>query len=156
MGLNRGAGLQGRRWALMGFLYGSLLGRVGISFLCIVEWYCLCKSSGESMDHLLLHCDFVQALWSLIFCLFGLNWVMLAQVVDLMACWMGVFRKSWVAGIWGLIPSCIMWLIWRERNRRLFEDPELTPLELKSILLRSIFGCPMLILGLFVPPLRSF
>ena len=119
-----------------GVVYANLRKR----HICIVEWCCLCKSSGESTDHLLLHCDFVQAFWSLIFCLFGLNWVMPAQVVDLMACWMGAFRKSQVAGIWGLIPSCIMWLIWRERNHCLFEDLELTPLELKSILLSSIFG----------------
>jgi hypothetical protein len=27
--------------------------------ICIVEWWCLCKTSGEPIDHLLLHCAYV-------------------------------------------------------------------------------------------------
>jgi hypothetical protein len=71
--------------------------------ICIVGWCCMCKSSGESTDHLLLHCDIAQGLWSLIFCLFGLHWVMPARVVDLLACWMGAFRKFCQAVLWGVI-----------------------------------------------------
>lgn len=58
---------------------------------CIVEWCCMCKASGESPKHLLLHCGVAQSLWSLVFCLFGVVWVMPEQVVDFMANWMGLF-----------------------------------------------------------------
>jgi hypothetical protein len=79
--------------------------------ICIVDWCCMCKSSGESTDHFLLHCDVAQGLWSMMFCLFGLHWVIPARVVDLLACWMGVLWKSRQAALWGMIPSCIMRLL---------------------------------------------
>ena len=37
----------------------------------IVDWCCMCKDHGESVNHLLLHCIVAQELWSLIFALFG-------------------------------------------------------------------------------------
>jgi hypothetical protein len=30
----------------------------------VIEWCCLCKKSGESIDHLLLHCEIAWDLWS--------------------------------------------------------------------------------------------
>jgi len=33
----------------------------------------LCKSHGECMTHLFLHCAVAQELWSLAFCLFGIS-----------------------------------------------------------------------------------
>lgn len=43
----------------------------------------MCKMSGKSVDHLLLHCVIASALWNYIFNLFGLHWVMPRQMVDL-------------------------------------------------------------------------
>ena len=34
------------------------------------------KRCGESVDHPLLHCPIAWELWSLVFCLFGIHWVM--------------------------------------------------------------------------------
>jgi hypothetical protein len=48
---------------------------------------CMCKKNGESMDHLLLHCEVVCILWNAIFSRFSLSWVMPRLVVDLFACW---------------------------------------------------------------------
>jgi hypothetical protein len=107
--------------------------------ICIVDWCCLCKSSGELPDHLLLHCTFAQAIWSLVFCLFGISWVMPARVVDLLSSWMGGFGKSRSALVWGAVPHCVMWLLWRERNNRVFEGQEVTSLDLKSKFLRTLF-----------------
>lgn len=39
------------------------------------------------MDHLLLHCAYARELWSLVLCLYGVQWVMPNKVVDLLACW---------------------------------------------------------------------
>jgi hypothetical protein len=32
----------------------------------VIEWSCLCKKSGESIKHLLLHCEVARDLWSYI------------------------------------------------------------------------------------------
>ena len=51
--------------------------------LVILEWCYMCKRCGESVDHLLLHCPFAFEIWSMVFCLFGICWVMPQRVVDL-------------------------------------------------------------------------
>ena len=79
--------------------------------ICIVNWCCLCKNSGESPNHLLLHCVVAQSLWSIMFCLFGVFWVMPYRVVDLMTSWMGSFHRD-------AIPLCVMWVLWCKRVRR--------------------------------------
>jgi hypothetical protein len=107
--------------------------------ICIVDWCCMCKHSGESPNHLLLQCETAQSLWSMVFCLFGVIWVMPGSVVEVMASWMGSFRKSRHADVWGAVPLCVMWVLWRERNLRVFEGQERTVLELKLVLLRTLF-----------------
>ena len=53
----------------------------------------MCKRSGESVDHLLLHCPFAFEMWSMVFCLGGFCWVMPQRVVDLLDCWSCNFRR---------------------------------------------------------------
>ena len=38
------------------------------------------------------------------------------------------------SNIWNLIPGCLMWIVWLERNRHSFEDNEKTLDELKVLL----------------------
>jgi hypothetical protein len=47
----------------------------------------VCKWSGESINHLLLHCEVARALWSVLFTLFDVTWVMQGRAVDMLACW---------------------------------------------------------------------
>jgi hypothetical protein len=84
--------------------------------LVLTDWCCMCKEAGESIDHLFLHCHTARELWDLVFSMFGLRWVMPCHVVDLLACWTGQNRRSRSDAIWALIPHCLMWIIWRERN----------------------------------------
>ena len=58
----------------------------------------MCKKSGESADHLLLHCEVASALWNYIFTLFGLEWVMPRQILDLLTSWGGSFGCGLVNG----------------------------------------------------------
>uniref|UniRef100_A0A2N9I574 Reverse transcriptase domain-containing protein n=1 Tax=Fagus sylvatica TaxID=28930 RepID=A0A2N9I574_FAGSY len=101
------------------------------------SFYHIICAGGESMDHLLLHCDYASELWSFIFCIVGLQWVMPCKVSELLACW----RRRDVSSknvIWNAIPSCLMWLIWRERNMRAFEDSERHSMELKLTFLHTM------------------
>jgi hypothetical protein len=50
--------------------------------------------------------------------------------VEVMVSWMGSFRKSSHADVWGAVPLCVMWVLWRERNLRVFEGQERTVLDL--------------------------
>ena len=56
----------------------------------------MCKCNGESVDHLFLHCLVAMDLWSMVFGLFGVSWVMPQFVVGLLACWQGRFGRHQV------------------------------------------------------------
>ena len=43
------------------------------------------------------------------------------SVVGLLFCWRQWLRNH-TSNIWNLIPSCLMWIVWLEWNRRSFED----------------------------------
>ena len=52
----------------------------------------LCLSEVEMVDHLLLHCVKMRALWSLIFSFFfGVDWVLSGSVKDTLLGWHGAF-----------------------------------------------------------------
>ena len=86
----------------------------------ILDWCCMCKLSGESVNHLLMHCSVAWELWNLILILFGDQWAMPRDVVDLLTCWNGSLGKSKACKIWKMIPHCLMWCLWCERNARTF------------------------------------
>ena len=74
----------------------------------ILDWCCMCKSNGESVDHFLLHCPIVYELWSMVFNLFGIYWAMPKIVVELLACWQGNFGHHRNGVIWMAVPHCLM------------------------------------------------
>jgi hypothetical protein len=99
----------------------------------------MCKKSGESIDHLLLHCEIASALWNIIFSCVGLAWVMPRLVVDLFACWRGQFGSLHSATEWRMLPSCLMWHFWREINYRSFEDCERMVVELNAFSFNTLY-----------------
>jgi hypothetical protein len=46
----------------------------------VVDCCCICKISGKSIDNLFLHCEVERDLWSAIFTLFAVQWVMPSRV----------------------------------------------------------------------------
>jgi len=65
---------------------------------------------------------FFIAMWITLFTRFGLSWVMPDKVFDLFGCWWTSGRPS--AAIWKMVPTCLLWCVWNERNNRCFEDLE--------------------------------
>ena len=100
--------------------------------LVVLEWCFMCKRCGESVDHLLLHCPIAIEMWSMIFCLFGVCWVMPQRVVDLLDCWCCNFKRHCNIVIWRFVPHCLMWCISQERNSRSFEGRKQSILVFKS------------------------
>jgi hypothetical protein len=105
----------------------------------VINRYFMCKKDGESVNHLLLHCEVVHALWCNIFSRLGLSWVMPSSVLDLCACWCSSGRTR-SAVVWKMVPICIFGSIWRERNNRCFEDLESSMEEILASLLYSLYS----------------
>jgi hypothetical protein len=77
----------------------------------VVGWCCMCKQSGESINHLLLHCEVAQALWSVVLTLFYFTWVMFGGVADLLMCWRGQLGNISAKEVCQIAPLCLMWII---------------------------------------------
>ena len=119
----------------------------------VLDWCCMCKKGAESVEHLLLHCPFAGELWSMVFGLFGVSWVMPRTIVELLECWQGCFGKHRNFLIWRVIPHCLMWCIWHQRNGRSFENCERSYVEIKYFFLRSLFDW---VAGWGIHPCLSF
>ena len=104
----------------------------------LVNRCCLCCCDGESVDHLLLHCKFSHALWCEVFVVFGIQWVMPRSVKSFFFIWRNWFGKH-LSIIWNMVPACLMWLVWQERNARIFEDKARTLEHLICLLSRTLF-----------------
>jgi hypothetical protein len=92
--------------------------------LIIMDWCCMCKLSGETGNHLLLHCLIAWELWTMVLSIFGTTWVMPWGVEGLLSCWTGPCGKSEAGKIWKMTPHCLMWCLWQERNDRTFNGVE--------------------------------
>ena len=125
------------------FIWTVVLGRILTANnlrrrnIILVDWCCLCKEDGETIDHLFLHCKVARELWNFVFNLFGMSWVMPRKVVELLSCWQGSLGHH--REIWKATPHCLMWCVWRERNARTFEDCEWNILDLKLLFYRLLY-----------------
>ena len=104
----------------------------------ILDWCYMCKCNGESVDHLFLHCSVAMDRWAMVFGLFGVSWVMPQSIVGLLACWQGRFGRHQNEYIWLIVPHCLLWCLWRERNSRCFEHKERSISDLKLFFFRTI------------------
>jgi hypothetical protein len=124
--------------------------------IILVGWCCMCKYSVESANHLLLHCEVAQALWSVLFSLFDVTWVMSKEMAELLACWCGQQGNILVEEVWQIAPLCLMWIIWRERNARFFMITKGQWKSPKSYLFKLCSIGPTLSVCLSFPPCLNF
>jgi hypothetical protein len=115
------------------------LDNIGRRGLVVVNRCWLCESDVESVDHLLLHCAVARDLWITFFARFGLCWVMPRSVKELLASWWTAGRTR-SAVVWKMVPHCILWCIWRERNNRCFEGVSRTREELIHFFLVTLYS----------------
>ena len=86
-----------------------------------VFWCIMCRCNGETVDHLFLYCGKANRMWSLVFRSFWISWVLPRSVESNLFGWWNWLAKH-SSSIWNLAPLCLMWCLWRERNRRTFKD----------------------------------
>ena len=89
--------------------------------------------------YLLLQCSMATNIWSFAFTLFGLAWVMLKSVLDLLECWEGEFQCHRGANMWWALPLCVMWILLYESNRWVFDGVESPTFAIKKHILWSLF-----------------
>jgi hypothetical protein len=105
----------------------------------VIEWCYMCKTSRESIEHLLLHCEVARDFWSYILTLFGVEWVMPQTMLELLGSWGASFGYGPSKEVWPLVLLCSLWCIWGERNARHFEDVETSRVELRKHLLNTLY-----------------
>ena len=110
--------------------------------ITMVGWCCMCQCSGETVSHLLWHCDVASMLWSRALGAFGVQWVIPAAVADLLFGWWNWLGKH-SSDIWNIVHLCLMWILWWKRNQRTFEGKERSTDELETIFFRrrTLFYC---------------
>ena len=64
-------------------------------------------------------------------------------VLELFEAWQGRFAWHRHIDVWRLVPHCLIWCIWRERNARSFEGCERSLPEIKS------FSCTLSLNGVW-------
>jgi hypothetical protein len=73
---------------------------------------CMCKRSGEFVNHLLIHCEVARALWSVILNHFDVTWVKPGRVIVLLC--VGEEREVncsiMVMDVWRMAPLCVDYL----------------------------------------------
>jgi hypothetical protein len=87
------------------------------------HWCVLCKKKGESGDHVFVQCEVVSQLWERLFLEAGLSWEIPDGICEfLSASRLGFGRGKKAKILWGSSVLAVIWVIWMERNRRIFED----------------------------------
>ena len=99
--------------------------------LVVIDWCCMCKRAWETYNYLLLHCCVAKSCGA--WCLHFLGFVELcpAGVIELLASWTGKFSRHRNGVIWNMIPHCLIWSIWWERNTWIFQGTGRSNHELK-------------------------
>ena len=104
-----------------------------------------CRRNGEYVDHLLLHCDIANAIWIAFSSRFGLSWVIPRHVINMFACWWTSSCPRNVAA-WKMMPTCMLWCLWREWNDTSFEDRQKDDGQLIMVCLCQLVSVTFLVL----------
>lgn len=86
------------------------------------HWCILCKGCSKLVVHLFLHCWVNSNLWLRLFREFGISWVVYRDCSSLSEKHnlQGNGKRAKV--LWDCIVLAIIWMVWLERNRLIFED----------------------------------
>ena len=85
----------------------------------------ICKlfmKHGESENHLFLHCSLTMGLWHRLFQVAKMDWVPPKSISDMLSInyeGFGLSKREIV--LWQAACIALIWVVWRERNARIFE-----------------------------------
>lgn len=93
--------------------------------ITLVNRCCIYKFNSRSIDNFLLRCFVVRELWLLRFALLGEHGFIPLKVIEEYFSQKGIFWWHITSCICNVIPLCLTWAIWGERNNRSFNGVEL-------------------------------
>ena len=83
----------------------------------------LCMMYGESTDHLFLHCSLTMGLWHRLFQIAKMDWVPPRSISNMMYInYKGFSLSKRGIVLWQTACIALIWVVWWERNARIFED----------------------------------
>ncbi|KAG5593819.1 hypothetical protein H5410_035051 [Solanum commersonii] len=87
-------------------------------------------------------------LWRIFICLRKITWVKPRNIEGVLKCWMRVGNATAKEERWKIVPACIWWTVWKERNQRCFEGKQNNMQNFKmNCLALYYFWCEQKVLG---------
>jgi len=77
----------------------------------------LCEEHAETINHLFLHCTWTEQLWRMFICLKGIRWEKPGSIKGVLGSWNRDGNASDKEKRWKLVPTCIWWTIWKEKQQ---------------------------------------
>ncbi|XP_016164319.1 uncharacterized protein LOC107606819 [Arachis ipaensis] len=97
----------------------------------------LCKMGDENVHHLFLGCNFSWQVWGAWISHVGLHWIYPGTVKEHFQSWTEFSSNKEERKRWMVCFCAIMWNIWLERNRRIFQNKEKGAQEVISLAVQS-------------------
>ena len=87
------------------------------------DWCILYRRNKGTIDHLFLHYPITLGLWHRIFSQAGMEWVQPSSICNMLVISFKCFG-NFIRGktLWKIVCLSLLWIVWRERNARIFED----------------------------------
>lgn len=82
----------------------------------------LCGEHAETINQLFLHCTRTDQIWRMFIRLQGIRWVKPWSTKGVLSSWDRDGKSSDKEKRWKLVPPCIQWTLWKDRNNRSSEN----------------------------------
>ena len=100
----------------------------------------LCMKNLETVDHLLIHCEFTRFCWDTFLLKFGIAIAAPGTCLELLKSWSSAPLKKRGKILWNLLPAAIWWNIWAERNNRAFNNKAKTKQQVNLDIIASLIN----------------